>query len=222
MTNQPTKTIRRQIQLPFATSVRMAWQSIRVRSGRSILVMSGIVLSLAFLSHILSSEALRRHVSRVAPAQAPQELEEHGVPRSSEQLEARTRTRWIVGLALMIAFVGVLNAMLLSVTERFREIGTMKCLGALDSLIIRLFLLESLFQGLVGTLLGILIGLGLTVAQGWVVHGLEVWRMLPLVALLRIGGRCLLLGIALTVCGALYPAWWAARMQPVAALRSEL
>ena len=37
-----------------------------------------------------------------------------------------------LGLALLVAFVGILNAMLMSVTERFREIGTMKCLGALD------------------------------------------------------------------------------------------
>ena len=48
---------------------------------------------------------------------------------------------------MLVAFVGVLNAMLMSVTERFREIGTMKCLGALNSFIVKLFLIESLFQG---------------------------------------------------------------------------
>ena len=63
--------------------------------------------------------------------------------------------------AFLICFVDVLNAMLLIATERFHEIGTMKCLVALSSLIIRLFLLESIFQGLVGTTAGILIGLGL-------------------------------------------------------------
>ena len=52
--------------------------------------------------------------------------------------------------------------MLMSVTERFREIGTMKCLGALDTFIVKLFLLESTFQGLAGTSAGIVIGFALT------------------------------------------------------------
>ena len=52
------KTIRRQMQLPFWKSVRMAWQSIRVRLFRSILVVSGIVLALAFLTYILSADVL--------------------------------------------------------------------------------------------------------------------------------------------------------------------
>ena len=49
--------------------------------------------------------------------------------------------------------------MLMSVTERFREIGTMKCLGALDGFIVKLFLIESLFQGMAGTVMGVLLGL---------------------------------------------------------------
>ena len=48
--------------------------------------------------------------------------------------------------------------MLMAVTERFQEIGTMKCLGALDRFVVRLFLLESGFQGLAGALIGALIG----------------------------------------------------------------
>jgi len=137
------KTIRRQIQLTFWKSVRMAWQSIRVRLFRSILVVSGIVLALAFLTYILSADALLRAVAFDGPPELKAELERQGVLADLADEDAAIQTRWMAALALMISFVGILNAMLLSVTERFHEIGTMKCLGALDSFIVRLFLLES-------------------------------------------------------------------------------
>ena len=136
--------------------------------------------------------------------------------------DATIQSRWMAGLALMISFVGILNAMLMSVTERFQEIGTMKCLGALDSLIVRLFLLESIFIGSVGTTFGILIGLLLATIEAWVTYGSAVWWTMPWLKMLQIVGFCYLIGVVLTVGGALYPAWRAARMQPVVALRSEI
>src|SRR5204863_933204 len=91
-------------------------------------------------------------------------MKSHGVPMTDQEItNDRIQTRWLLGLALLVAFVGILNAMLMSVTERFREIGTMKCLGAHDSFTIKLFLIESLFQGVVGTVLGILTGLILSI-----------------------------------------------------------
>ncbi len=216
------KTIRRQIQLTFWKSVRMAWQSIRVRLFRSILVVSGIVLALAFLTYILSADALLRAVAFDGPPELKAELERRGVLANLADDDAVIQTRWMAALALMISFVGVLNAMLLSVTERFHEIGTMKCLGALDSLIVRLFLLESVFIGLVGTTAGILIGLILAAIEAWAAYGGAIWSTMPVLKMLQIVGLCYLIGVVLTVGGALYPAWRAARMQPVVALRSEI
>jgi hypothetical protein len=87
----------------------------------------------------------------VAPQRLQEMMKGAGVPSTPKEIESnRIQTRWLMSLALLVAFVGILNAMLMSVTERFREIGTMKCLGALDSFIIKLFLIESLFQGGVG------------------------------------------------------------------------
>jgi ABC-type lipoprotein release transport system permease subunit len=136
--------------------------------------------------------------------------------------DARVQTRWIVGLALMVAFVGILNAMLLSVTERIAEIGTMKCLGALDSLIVELFLMESAMQGFVGTALGVAIGLLLTFAEGASRYGMPMWGLIPVGTTARLALICLAAGTGLTIVGALYPAWQAARMQPVDAMRSEI
>jgi putative ABC transport system permease protein len=49
------------------------------------------------------------------------------------------KQRWIIILSLLVCVVGIVNAQLMAVTERFREIGTMKCLGALDRFVLRLF-----------------------------------------------------------------------------------
>src|SRR5437016_4553880 len=178
----PQPAIQRQITLPLSKAVEIAYKSIRLRLGRSLLVTSGIVLALAFLMSILSTDAIigsmrawATHVSgseKLAGEQLLARMRARGVPTTPEEISNdRIQTRWLIGLALLVAFVGILNAMLMSVTERFREIGTMKCLGALDGFIIKLFLLESLFQGIVGTTLGILAGLLLSVAAAATTYG---------------------------------------------------
>ncbi|MCS7034218.1 MAG: FtsX-like permease family protein, partial [Phycisphaerae bacterium] len=158
-----------------------------------------------------------------APEVLAGRLREAGVATTTEEIQSsRVQTRWVIGLALLVACVGILNAMLMSVTERFREIGTMKCLGALDGFIVKLFLLESLFQGGVGTLAGVVIGLGLCLsAAGWS-FGSFAWQLMPWGKIAGISILCLLIGMVLTVAGALYPAWQAARMQPIAAMRVEV
>ena len=145
-----------------------------------------------------------------------------GVPSTPKEIESsRIQTRWLVGLALLVAFAGILNAMLMSVTERFREIGTMKCLGALDSFIIKLFLIESLFQGIAGTVLGVLLGLGLSVAMMSSSYGIYAWKNVPWGSIVVNVVVSFAVGLFLTVAGALYPAWQAARMQPIDAMRVE-
>jgi ABC-type antimicrobial peptide transport system permease subunit len=200
----------------------IAWKSIRVRLLRSLLVTSGIILALAFLTYILCSDALTRNVAANGPPEVLETLKKEGVFDTMNDADAHVQTRWIVGLALMVAFVGILNAMVLSVTERFAEIGTMKCLGALDFLIVELFLMESTMQGFVGTALGVIIGLALTFIEGAGLYGSAMWTLIPMGEILRLSLICLVSGTALTVVGALYPAWQAARMEPVAAMRSEI
>jgi cell division protein FtsX len=157
------------------------------------------------------------------PQQLEAMLKASGVATSPTEIaNNRIQTRWLVGLALLVAFAGILNAMLMSVTERFREIGTMKCLGALDSFIIKLFLIESLFQGFVGTILGVLGGLLLSMVSVWASYGRFAWQNVHWTSLLWGVAVCIAVGIGLTVAGALYPAWQAARMQPIDAMRSDV
>ena len=134
---------------------------------------------------------------------------------------AGSKDMWLVGLSLCVAVVGIVNAMLMSVTERFREIGTMKCLGALDTFIVKLFLLESVFLGFIGTVMGIASGLVLTALFSTVTY----WqlRSILFVALpwndVLVGMIiALVAGTGLSVLGAIYPAVVAARMEPVVAM----
>jgi hypothetical protein len=136
-------------------------------------------------------------------------------------VEAKVRENWLMVLALVVAFVGIWNAMLMSVTERFREIGTMKCLGALDSFIFKLFLIEAAMAGFLGTVLGVAVGLVLAMLKLWSDFGAQAFGFLPwgglgLSVLSAIG-----VGTVLAVLGALFPALIAARMEPVVAMRVD-
>jgi ABC-type antimicrobial peptide transport system permease subunit len=204
--------------------VSIAWKGIRIRIWRSLLVTSGIILAISFLTYILCSDAFVRNLAARGSAELIERLSREGVAGMDGLAEAdqRIQTMWMVGLALLISFVGIVNAMLISVTERFREIGTMKCLGALDRFVVRLFLLESTFQGIAGTAAGILLGLVLCFAEGWFKYGNDVWTLTRPVEIASLTAMCFATGVLLSVTGALYPARLAARMKPVDALRTEV
>jgi ABC-type antimicrobial peptide transport system permease subunit len=129
---------------------------------------------------------------------------------------------WLIVMALLTCAVGIANAMLMSVTERFREIGTMKCLGAQDNLVVKLFLLESAFLGIIGAIMGIILGVGVALGaalaqfKGFGLSEFPGASQCLIVILLSLAG-----GMFLSVGGAVYPAYSASRMRPVDALRVD-
>jgi ABC-type antimicrobial peptide transport system permease subunit len=117
--------------------------------------------------------------------------------------------------------VGIVNAQLMAVTERFREIGTMKCLGALDRFILRLFLLEAGMQGLVGAAVGAMTGALFSLLNGLLRFGGASLSHLEWGAVTASIGLATAVGCLLSLVGVLYPAIVASRMQPVEAMRVE-
>jgi cell division protein FtsX len=157
-----------------------------------------------------------------APQLLAAKLADNGVPTKPEDIAAgKLQQRWLLGLALLVAFVGILNAMLMSVTERFREIGTMKCLGALDSFIVKLFLVESAFQGFVGTVIGLILGVSISLLMSMATYGGFAFNNFLMSPFLTAVGGSALIGVVLTVAGAVWPAWQAAKMHPIEAMRVE-
>jgi len=208
--------------LPYRKVLQIAWQGMRIRILKTFLVTSCIALALAFLTFIMCSNGMVEHLGERASEQLQQRLAREGLLEQLLSTEQRSQTAWMLGIALMISFAGIVNAMLISVTERFREIGTMKCLGGLDSFIVKLYLAESLFQGTVGTSIGIVVGVVLAYIEALNRFGTEGFQLLPVLNLLQIIVISFVAGVVLTVLGALYPAWSAAKMEPVEAMRSEV
>lgn len=137
--------------------------------------------------------------------------------------QARFRTIWVAMISLLVTIISISNALLMSVTERIREIGTMKCLGALSAFIRRMFLIESAFIGFAGSVAGMIVGTVIPLLiYGWI-FGFAL--MLGEISYLRFALACVgcvVVGTMLSMIAAIYPANFAARMVPASALRSNV
>ena len=128
----------------------------------------------------------------------------------------------IAGFSLLIGGIGIMNMMLVSVTERTQEIGLRKALGAKRRDILFQFLLESVFMCGVGGLLGV--GLGIFAGQGMANIAVKVVKVVPEWPTV-ISAQWMVISVAFSaVIGiffGLYPAVRAARLSPIEDLRAE-
>ncbi len=120
----------------------------------------------------------------------------------------------ISAIALLAAGIGIMNIMLVSVTERTREIGVRKAIGARKRDIIRQFLIEAIVLSEVGGLVGILSG----VAGG---NGVAIWFDIAMVFPWGWAATGLIVCSAIGIGFGWYPAWKAASLHPIDALRYE-
>ncbi len=175
---------------PLWVAWNQALASIRVRFFRQLVTSIGIALGIAFFASVMTMRAAQ------TAATAAEE----------------SRMRWLLGTSLVMCLVGVTNSMLMSVAERYREIGTIKCLGASDGFIVRVFFIEALLLGAAGSLMGALLG------------------AVPIALLSKVGAGTVLgtvllatvVGMLMTVAAAVAPAVQAAKMPAAAALRVDV
>jgi putative ABC transport system permease protein len=120
----------------------------------------------------------------------------------------------VAAVSLLVGGIGIMNIMLVSVTERTREIGIRLAIGALERQVLTQFLVEAVVLALFGGVLGIAIGLGLAAAGSAVMD-------VPFNADLRVIALAFAVSALIGVIFGYFPARRAARLDPIEALRRE-
>jgi putative ABC transport system permease protein len=130
----------------------------------------------------------------------------------------------IAAISLLVAGIGIMNIMIVSLIERTREIGILKALGMKSGTVLYIFLTESVIIGLIGAIIGIISGwilanvVALFLGRGGLIgSALTITPILTPEVLLG----ALAFGVGISVIFALYPAWRASKLKPVDALRYE-
>src|SRR5690606_2536659 len=123
----------------------------------------------------------------------------------------------VVGISLVVGGVGIMNIMLVSVSERTREIGLRKAVGARPAVVLVQFLIEAVVLCLVGGLMGLLIGQGLTMAIRQSPGAALDKAAIPVWAIILSFGFSAAVGVIF----GMFPAVKAARLDPIVALRHE-
>jgi putative ABC transport system permease protein len=121
----------------------------------------------------------------------------------------------IAAISLIVGGIGIMNIMLVTVTERTREIGLRKAIGAKRRDILAQFLIEAMTLSLLGGLIGVIIGTSGAIAIGKLVENFNP-VVAPASVMLAVG-----FSMAVGLFFGLYPAWRASRLNPIEALRYE-
>ncbi|MCA9192357.1 MAG: ABC transporter permease [Planctomycetales bacterium] len=127
----------------------------------------------------------------------------------------------IAGISLIVGGVGIMNIMLVSVTERTREIGIRMAVGARPVDILLQFLVESVVLSMIGGLIGILIGVGGSVGLTMLINAISSGRPWPIIVSFPAAIGALLFSAMVGIGFGFYPAWRASRLDPIDALRYE-
>jgi len=189
------------IKFPMGEAFRYCLESVRKRFTRALITALSVLLGIAFMVTLLTMGSILRGTGE-APA---------------------AYQYWMVVIALLVCGVGIVNSMLMSVTERYKEIGTIKCLGATNGSVLEIFLIEALLLGLLGGVIGAFIGW----ISAVVIYGFQLgWEFVffpgAFVEYLYHIGLAIGIAAGLSLIAAAYPAFYAARLNPAEALRYEV
>jgi ABC-type lipoprotein release transport system permease subunit len=197
---------KRMVFFTLKDAYRLGIGYIKRRFQRTTINIASIALANSFLTSILLSDIIYSTYNEIV----------------GDSIAIDANQYWLVTIALLVSVVGITNAMLISVYERYREIGTMKCIGATEQHILMLFLVESIIQGAIGGVLGFIIGLIAAIISSGFTTGFDIIFKISLINLLYYWTGTTFLTIILSIIASIYPAWRASILPPVEALSYEL
>ena len=230
-------------QFPITQAFLFAIQGIRLRLGRMLLVLAGVSVAIAFTNVLLTTNdlfdrlevrqaALRQAQDSKAALRQAQDREAAKTkpapaPLADESGQAGGRLlpvfRWLwMGVALLICTAGTLNAIVMSVTERIKEIGTLKCLGSRNIHIVEIFLFESVLLGVLGGILGGLLGYGGALLNFVATAGAKQFNGADALAVSSNILLCVAISTGLALLASVIPVLMAAKVEPAAAMRYEV
>ena len=166
------------------------------------------------MNQITALLAGRRNVDPANPDFGVRTQQDIVDARSSTTAAFRSLLAWVAAISLVVGGIGIMNIMLVSVTERTREIGLRQALGARPRDVQRQFLLEAVMLSLVGGLAGLIFGVGGSFVFGEL-GGMRT-ELVPLSLPLAFGASA-----AVGIFFGYYPATQAAKLDPIEALRRE-
>lgn len=223
MGEQQSETVERvsiwevgEVSFPISEAFRISVENIKKRFTRAAITTASVTLGIAFLVSLLLMASFQAAVGQAQGAQP--------------------YMYWLLFISLLVSGVGITNSMLIAVAERYKEIGTYKTLGALDRYILELFLIEAVIIGGIGGATGYVGGLLAAIVYAATNPGIGLAKALPVlgqpnaaipfVGMLPAALGLLVLGVGLAVIlslgATLYPAYYAAKLNPAEALRYEI
>ncbi|MBH5402740.1 ABC transporter permease [Bradyrhizobium sp. CNPSo 4010] len=183
---------------------------------------SGVIIKVRDGANMASAFSDIRQVVRERHGLLPAQEDDFHLINLTEVMRAKEDSARALGIllaaiasvSLLVGGIGIMNIMLVSVTERIREIGLRLAVGARRSDILGQFLVEATILSLIGGIAGVVLGLGGAVAvERYADLGVVLNGQLSLVAMAFAAGVGIFFGF--------YPAWKASLLQPVEALRSD-
>jgi putative ABC transport system permease protein len=208
--------------MPY-TTVRKRLQGSEFDDVHAIMVSATSMATMSQAEHEMNLLLLERH--HIAPGE-PQDFMVHNTTEVANVLGIITGTLTlmlsaIASISLVVGGVGIMNIMLVSVTERTREIGIRMAVGARSRDILRQFLVEAVLLSCIGGVIGFALGIGASTGATMLINSFTSGTKWPIVISMPAAGVAIIFATLVGVFFGFYPARRASRLDPIEALRYE-